>query len=224
MAPLASQIARLAHLIGDSSRASILSALMHGRALHAFELASETHVTPQTVSFHLAKLLDGKLITAEKQGRHRFYRLATPMVGQMIQAISRVAAFHPPKDVEPHARICYDHIAGNLGVAITAALIDRAYIVLDEDAGVVTEDGHLFFHAHGIMVSRTEAAQSVFCRVCLDWTGQGPHLGGRVGTALCSHFFAKGWIRRAHEIRSVEITQAGKTALSDLFGFSIEDL
>jgi DNA-binding transcriptional ArsR family regulator len=186
-------------------------------------------VTPQTASFHLAKLLDGKLIAAEKQGRHRFYRLATPLVGQMLQAISMVAAPCPPKDGGPlqseihHAWICYDHIAGTLGATITAVLIDRMHIVLDEDGGVVTDDGHRFFTAQGIMTSRAQTAQSVFCRLCADWTGHGPHLAGRVGATLCRHFFEKGWLCRGREIRTLEITPAGKTALSELFGLSIQD-
>ena len=231
MESLASQIAEVAHLIGDSSRAKILSALMHGRALRAFDLASEANVTPQTASGHLAKLLDGKLVTAEKRGRYRFYRLATPLVGQMLQSISMVAALGPPRHSPPlrgepqirQARICYDHIAGNLGAAITTALIDRLHIVLDEDAGGVTEEGHLFFHTYGILFTRAPA-QRVFCRTCLDWSGRGPHLAGRVGAALCRHFFKNDWIRRGQAIRALEITPLGEKALSDLFGLSLQDL
>jgi DNA-binding transcriptional ArsR family regulator len=232
MPSLASQIAQTAHLLGIFSRANILSALMHGRALDAFDLASEAQVTPQTASFHLAKLLDGKLITAEKRGRHRFYRLATPLVGQMLQGISMVAAlgpqrYRPPLRGEPEirqAKICYDHIAGKLGAAITSVLIDRMHIVLDEDAGMMTKAGRQFFHRHGIMPSRAEPGQRVFCRACLDWSGPRPHLAGRVGAALCQHFFKSDWLRRGREIRALEMTPLGETALSDLFGLSLRDL
>ena len=226
-----SHIAQVAHLLGNPSRANILLALMHGRALQALDLASEAHITPQTASFHLAKLLDAKLVTAEKQGRYRFYRLATPLVGQMLQGISMVAALSPQRyspalrgGSEMHqVRICYDHLAGKLGVAITTALIDRMHIVLDEDAGVVTEEGQVFFQTYGIALGLAEAAQRVFCRACLDWNGQGPHLAGRVGAALCRHFFEKGWLQRGREIRALKITRLGETALSELFGVSLED-
>src|SRR5215469_16457037 len=139
----APDLALVAALIGDATRANILAALLDGRALTASELAYFAHVSPQTASGHLAKLVDGKLLTVLRQGRNRYYRLATPLVAQMLEGIMAVAAEGPQRhrpvskadEAMRTARTCYDHFAGRLGVGVADNLIERGFLVLTPDAG-----------------------------------------------------------------------------------------
>ena len=137
--------------VGDPARANMLAALMDGRALTAKELAYTAHVTPQTASGHLAKLADGGLLAAEKQGRHRYYRLASPLVGQMLEGVMAVPGPEPSRattwrggEALRTARTCYDHLAGRLGVALADALNAQGHVTLGMDGGEVTEQGQRF--------------------------------------------------------------------------------
>jgi DNA-binding transcriptional ArsR family regulator len=228
MPTIAPQIAEVAQLVGDPGRANILSILMDGRALTASELAGVAGVTAQTTSSYLAKLVERELLTVEKRGPRRFYRLATPLVAWMLEGIMNVAVTGPPRFRPPsrcdsemrRARTCYDHLAGELGVALTDAMIERGYVVLDADAGELTEAGSGFLA--GLGADLTPAARSRRARrPCLDWSERRPHLAGRVGAAIAHLGFERDWIRRRRVGRSVEITVDGIVAFKETFGARI---
>jgi DNA-binding transcriptional ArsR family regulator len=225
---IAPQLAEVAQLVADPGRAKMLSLLMDGRARMAGELAGIAGVTPQTASAHLAKLVQRALLTVEKRGARRFYRLAGPLVAQMLEGITTVAVtgpqrFRPPSKMDEEMRrasICYDHLTGKLGVAITDALEARGYLVLDRDGGELTETGYEFLSGLGLNVTRNAHGQ-MFCRLCLDWSEKRPHLSGRIGAEMADLAFRRDWIRRRPDVRSVEITPAGLTAFRTLIGADI---
>jgi len=209
----------------------MLNGLMDGRALTASELAQLAGITAQTASSHLARLTEAGLLAVEKQGRHRYHRLASPAVAQMIESIMRIAAPEStakrvrtgPRDAALRAgRTCYDHLAGHLGVAITDALIEAGHLELGVDAGEMTESGRTLFERAGIAVGALTARRGrILCRPCLDWSERRPHLAGAIGAALCSHCFDHGWIRRVEGSRAVSVTPNGQRQLRDTFGVSL---
>ena len=222
---IALDMAEVASLIGDVARANILATLLDGRASTALELALAANVTPQTASAHLAKLVEGSLLTVDRQGRHRYFRLASPQVARTLETIMDLAASTTPRHRRPlrmasdmrRARTCYDHIAGEIGVAITDALLARGAVVLEGEAGEVTPEGHAFFEAAGIDLSPGRSKR-VFCRPCIDWSERRPHLGGRVGAAICTACLDRGWLARRRNSRTLTITPEGMTALPAVFG------
>jgi DNA-binding transcriptional ArsR family regulator len=228
--------AQVASLAGDPARAGMLHALMDGRALTASELARVAGITAQTASGHLARMADVGLLSVEKQGRHRYHRLASPAVAQMIESIMQVASgLQPerpslsvgPRDVALRAaRTCYDHLAGRLGVALADALVAGGYAELANDAGLVTEPGLRFLGRIGIDVEALTARRGkrgarVLCRPCLDWSERRAHLAGAVGAALCTHSLEHGWIRRIHGTRAVAVTPKGQRIFHDEFGVQL---
>ncbi|NTS31512.1 winged helix-turn-helix transcriptional regulator [Phyllobacterium sp. BT25] len=225
------KFAEIAALAGDPGRASMLNGLMDGRALTASELAQLAGITAQTASSHLTRMTDAGLLAVEKQGRHRYHRLASPAVAQMIESIMRIAApgvaAKPvrtgPRDAALRAgRTCYDHLAGHLGVAITDALVDAGHLELGLDAGEVTESGRALLDRAGIDIAALTAARGrILCRPCLDWSERRPHLAGAIGAALCSHCFERGWIRRVDGTRAVTVTPNGQRQLRETFGVSL---
>lgn len=226
--PNNARFAEIAALAGDPGRASMLTGLMDGRALTASELAHLAGITAQTASSHLARMAEAGLLQVEKQGRHRYHRLASPAVAQMIESIMRLAAPAAggkpvrtgPRDAALRAgRTCYDHLAGHLGVSIADTLIDAGHVDLGTDAGEVTLSGIKLFESAGINVETITAKSSrILCRPCLDWSERKPHLAGVIGAALCSHCFDHGWIRRIEGTRAVSITPNGLRQLRDTFG------
>jgi DNA-binding transcriptional ArsR family regulator len=219
------KIAEVAALAGDPARAAMLMALLDGRAFTASELARLAGVTAQTASGHVARLATAGLISVEKQGRHRYHRLASPAVARMLEGIGQVAAVNGsariitgPRDAAlRRARTCYDHLAGTLAVALTESLVARGHVELSVDAGVVTRSGLAFFNVLGIDLSSPKGKR-VFCRPCLDWSERRQHLGGFVGAAICAHCFAQGWVRRTDDTRAVSVTPKGQRALRENFG------
>jgi len=227
------RFAEVAALAGDPARAGMLHALMDGRALTASELARAAGVTPQTASAHLARMSAAGLIGVQRQGRHRYHRLASPLVAQMMESIMQVAAGggppRPPLTVGPRdaalreARTCYDHLAGRLGVAIADALVAGGHAELAGDAGEITPSGlallgRLGVDFDGLRARRAGRPARVLCRPCLDWSERRPHLAGAVGAALCSLCFEKAWIRRIAGTRAVALTPAGERALREQLG------
>ena len=219
-------MAVVASLIGDPARANMLAALMDGRALTATELAFIARIAPQTASGHLGKLAAARLLTLEKQGRHRYFRLASPLVGQMLEGIMAVAAVQVPPRHRPSSRIdeemqaartCYDHLAGRLAVELTDVLLRRDYVVLDEDGGELTASGAAFLEEFGAELPTRKRSQRAFCRPCLDWSERRWHIAGAVGTALCDRCFELGWIERRPNTRAVKITEAGQAGFSRFF-------
>lgn len=222
--------AEVAALAGDPARANMLNALMDGRALTASELATVAGVSPQTASSHLGRLSRVKLLVVEKQGRHRYHRLASPAVALMIESIMQVALAgrvqDRPKVVtgprDPalrQARVCYDHIAGRLGVALADALVTAGYVELEPDGGLVTDTGLAFFERLGVdLHKRHPGSKRVLCRPCLDWSERRPHLAGMVGAALFAHALSAGWVRRKRATRALAISPAGERAFREGFG------
>lgn len=223
------QMAEIGALVGDPGRANILCALLGGRALTATELAFAAGVSPQTASGHLGKLLTARLLVLAKQGRHRYYRLAGPHVAQMLESIMNVALAGPPRfqprsrldESMRRARTCYDHLAGVLGVGLADALAARGFIVLGDEAGVVTPAGAEFLSEFGADLSAARARRRVFCRPCLDWTERRPHLGGAIGAALAIRCFDLGWVERMRDKRGLNITPKGERGLLEVFGLSL---
>ena len=219
-----SKMARIAALVGDPARANMLARLMDGRALTASELAHFAGVSPTTASGHLAKLCDAGLLLPAKQGRHRYFRLASPLVGRMLEGIMVVDGSMPAH--APHrwrggealrnARSCYDHMAGRLAVGIADRLAERGHIVLDADAALVTEAGMAFLDRHGIRLP-TRSGSRLLCRPCLDWSERRPHLAGTLGAALLRHALDHGWLQRARDSRALSITPAGRRAFAETF-------
>jgi DNA-binding transcriptional ArsR family regulator len=227
------EIAKIAALVGEPTRAAMLAVLMDDRALTAAELAHEAGITPQTASTHLAQLVSGCLLKVEKQGRQRFHRLATPEVARMLEGIMQIAAARhieqrrssPNETALRAARTCYDHIAGHLGVAIAEGLVAQGALELDEEAALLTERGITFLREIGIdlPISDAHSRRSVrpLCRSCLDWTERRPHLGGKVGALICVHSLKKGWVRRIKGTRALETTPRGRLAFRNLLGITV---
>jgi DNA-binding transcriptional ArsR family regulator len=222
------EMAEIAALIGDPGRANMLASLMDGRALTATELAYVARVSPQTASGHLAKLTAAGLLSITARGRYRYYRIASPLVGRMLEGILAVAGSAPARyrpasradDALRTARTCYDHLAGRLGVGLTDTLCARGHLVLAEEAGEVTPQGLAFLADFGIETPDPRRKRA-YCRPCLDWSERRPHLAGAIGAALARRCFELGWVEHAREGRALAITPKGRQGLSDLFDLTI---
>ncbi|MFM0739205.1 helix-turn-helix domain-containing protein [Paraburkholderia xenovorans] len=218
-----------AFLIADAARAAMLMALADGRARPAGELAYAAGVTPQTASSHLAKLLDGGLVVVEKQGRHRYYRLADPQVALALESLASIGKpptvrrKAPSRDAEKlrFARCCYDHLAGKVGVAITHTLTARGFLAAAPDKRFeVTDAGRTWLRTLGLDIDATRPGRYGIARQCLDWTERQHHLAGPLGVALLELLCTKGWLMRNRASRSVQITPEGWTGLRQQFGLT----
>jgi DNA-binding transcriptional ArsR family regulator len=228
-------IALPAALIGDPARAAILSALCDGRAQPAGALAYAARVTPQSASNHLAKLLEGGLLAVEVEGRHRYYRLASPQVASAMEALAHLAppirSLDAPRTPKARrlrfSRSCYDHLAGRLGVAVAAQLEARGYLVALDRASkqyALSLAGRRWFQQLGVEVDSLETTAPGFARRCLDWTERRHHLAGRLGAALMSRFIDLGYLRRDGASRSLSVTPTGVSELRRLLEFDAFDL
>jgi DNA-binding transcriptional ArsR family regulator len=219
----ASSLATVARLIGDPSRASMLTALMGGMALTASELAREAGVAAPTASGHLAKLAEGGLLVAVQQGRRRYYRLAGAEVADLIEKLMEMAVrpgpVHRigPRDARLRtARVCYDHLAGEAGVRLSEGLVAAGRLDWRDHAFRLTETGRRFAVEFGIDIAALERDRRPLCRACLDWSMRKPHLGGGLGAALLRRMEEKGWLRRTAGTRAVIVTPAGVRGLASL--------
>jgi DNA-binding transcriptional ArsR family regulator len=219
------KIAQVAALIGDPARANMLSALMDGRTLTASELAYVSGVAPQTASGHLAKLSDAGLLALERQGRRRYFRLASPLVARVLEGLMVVAQEGPARqrnlwrggETLRHARTCYDHMAGRIAVAIADRLVQQSFILLDEDGGQLTDAGRSFFDELGVDL-RLASKRRMFCRPCLDWSERRPHLAGAVGAAILRHALEHDWVEHIRDSRALVVTPVGVRELAATFG------
>jgi DNA-binding transcriptional ArsR family regulator len=186
-------------------------------------------VTPQTASLHLKKLTDANLLAVVSQGRHRYFRLASPLVAQMIESIVTVAAIQTPPRHRPRspadaalrsARMCSDHLAGRLAVDIADALARRGLVLLGDEGGEVSPEGFAFFGGMGIDLGARRTRRA-FCRSCLDWTERRFHIGGFVGAALASHCIGHGWVERIRDSRAISVTAQGRTELWHRLGVDL---
>ena len=211
-------LAGLAALIGDPARARILTALMSGTALTATELALEAGVAPSTASAHLAKLTGARIVEMEKQGRHRYFRLADADIAEVLEELTGLAAQLPRKRPGPadpalrHARVCYDHLAGERGVWLLDTLRTRN-VLTGRDGCSVSPDGEAFFTRLGIDLDALSKSRRTLCRPCLDWSERRHHLGGALGAALLDRIFALRWARREPDSRVVVFSKEGERAL-----------
>ena len=219
----------VASLVGDPARANMLTALLNGRALTASELSHEAGITPQTASSHLSKLEAGGLIEQEKQGRHRYYRLADPDVGGVLEGLAALAARAGhlrvrtgPKDPAlRRARICYDHLAGDLGVQMLDSLRQQKLVRQHKHDIELTPEGEHFLR-RGVAdrsQSLTHPRRPV-CKACLDWSERRHHLAGTLGAALMQRFTELKWAARDPEpgSRVVQFTRQGEKRFAALFG------
>ena len=218
-------VARIASLVGDPARANMLSALMDGGALTASELALEAGVTAQTTSSHLARLMEGGLLSLSTQGRHRYYALSGPAVATMLEAIMGVAASVGPKRTRPgprdatmrEARVCYDHLAGDHAVAMLDGFLERGVLRADGDQIRLGKSAPSHFAAIGIDTAACEGQRRPACRVCLDWSVRRSHLAGALGAAILDKILAEKWARREPEGRAVVFSPKGKAAFTKAF-------
>ena len=211
-------IARIAALIGDPARANMLTALMHGKALTARELALEAGVSGPTASGHLARLEEGGLLSLRKQGRHKYFSLAGGEVAHVLEALMGLAAGTGhlrtrtgPRDAALRkARVCYNHLAGELGVQLYDSLIAQGVLKQTDEVLELTEPGRTFVSEFGIDLSVLERARAPLCRDCLDWSGRRMHLAGALGRAFFGRFEDLGWARRLESSRVVRFTPEGE--------------
>jgi DNA-binding transcriptional ArsR family regulator len=217
------RLAETAALIGDPARAAMLYALMDGRAFTAGELAQVAGITPQTASGHLAQLVTAGMLAVEPQGRHRYFRIASAEIGAILEGLmlvtaDRVERLPRPGPRDPalrRARICYDHLAGELGVALFGSLASAGHISLSPDGAVLTGGGTELLDRLGIWLPESRRPA---CRPCLDWSERRHHLAGQVGAAICTAALARGWVRRREGTRTLDITPTGTRAFADSFG------
>jgi DNA-binding transcriptional ArsR family regulator len=216
-------------LISDPSRAAILMALLAGQALPASELAYRARISPQTASSHLSKLVEGRLVTVERRGRHRYYKLAGPEIGQALETLLAIAPQTPTlrqsltdeQSAIRVARTCYDHLAGRLGVHLTLALVKKKVISPDDRHYAVTKKGEKWFAEFGIDIDRLKQTRRIFANQCFDWTERQPHLAGVLGAAILNRLFERRWIVRIKEDRAVHVTSQGKEMLTKIFSVKI---
>lgn len=230
-------LAGTAALIGDPARAAMLVTLMDGRALTAGELAGAAGVTPSTASGHLGRMLEAGLLALEPQGRHRYYRIASSSVAGLLESLMSVTgelndaarqckrvSTGPRDRALRRARLCYDHLAGEIAVAIAATMIAREQLDFGQDGGALTEEGVRFLESLGVDLYTGAAARSSharFCRPCLDWSERRPHLAGQVGRALYAALSREGWIHAPTEGRAVAITPLGMRNFNRHFGLAL---
>lgn len=211
-------IATLAALVADPVRAQMAFALMDGRALTAGELARVGGVTAQTASTHLARLVDGGMLAVAAQGRHRYYRISGTDAAELLEQMAvvagtldrRAAPRTGPRD--PHmrqARVCYDHLAGSMGVRLLAGLVETGTLDGDEHAPSLAPAGADTLRSLGIDVDALRAKRRPVCRTCIDWSERRPHLAGGLGAALLDHFLAHGWAHRVEGARILRFTSDG---------------
>jgi DNA-binding transcriptional ArsR family regulator len=227
----AANMVEVAALVGDTARATMLAALMGGQALTASELASLAHVSRPTASGHLGKLTAARLLSVTQKRRNRYYRIASPLVANMLESIKAVAALETPPRYQPRsaqddalrfARTCYDHLAGRLGVAVADALVAKKFVVLTEEGGEVTPTGARFLAKFGANLISKTAGRRIFCRACLDWSERRYHVAGFVGAEIWRRCLELGWLARRSDTRAVRVTPAGRRGLRETFGIRLD--
>jgi DNA-binding transcriptional ArsR family regulator len=218
-------IVGIAALIGERARAEILTALLGGQALTATELTAAADVTKQTMSAHLAKLVEAKLVAVESQGRHRYFRLADDDVAELLESLMGVAyrtgalrlRSSPREPALRKARVCYDHLAGELGVLAFDALQKRR-MLRQGDAGLeLSPAGVRLFGELGADLAPAPSGRRPMCRLCLDWSVRRHHLAGLAGAALLRRCYALGWARREKDSRVVAFTPRGEREFRERF-------
>ncbi len=226
---LHSNIANIASLLGEPSRANMLTALLDGRFHTAGELAHAASITPQTASFHLARLSEQGWIQTEKHGRYRYYRLAGSETAHKLEqflAICPVPEVRSLKQSQQmdrlrYGRTCYDHLAGHVGVSLTEALLQQGRLIVQDGSFEVSEAGVELFTAIGLDVPQLRRKRRAFAHACLDWSERKHHLGGALGYGLLQLCLDRGWIERMSGIRAIQVTADGQQAFRHYFDLEL---
>jgi DNA-binding transcriptional ArsR family regulator len=235
-------VAWVGSLLSEPTRCRILFALADGRALPATTLASEAHVAPSSASAHLTRLVDAGWLGVERHGRHRYYRLERNDVGEVLEALARIAPEAPVRSLSGdirrrrlrRARTCYRHLAGRLGTGLLTSMVERGWIVGHDgtfrpDVDQLSSTGHDVVYqvtpagTDGLARLGIEAAAGAGARHCVDWTEQRHHLSGQLGAALADRLFDLGWLQRTEQGRVVDITESGAVKLHETFGIDPTD-
>jgi DNA-binding transcriptional ArsR family regulator len=217
------QLASIAALVGDPSRGRMLSALMDGRALTATELALEAGVTPSTASSHLAQLEGADVVSMARQGRHRYFRIASPEVASVFEALLGLAArterwprSAPDITGMRRARVCYDHLAGERGVQLLERLRARGFLTASDETPELTAAGEAWCRTLGIDLDALNSRRRPLCRPCLDWSERRTHLAGALGASILERMFALRLARREPGSRTVVFSPRGEAFLERL--------
>lgn len=237
-------IAFIANLIGDAARSRMLIALMGGQALTATELALEADITPQTASSHLTKLVEGELLLVRKQGRHKYFQLQSRQVAELLESLLNMSAaianpkvIHGPADPRLRlARVCYDHLAGELGVALYDSLSRQNLIAHEGSDTNITAAGMTFFAKRGVDLSllgitdgeidglsyvpKSRQSRRPLCKSCLDWSERRSHLAGVLGQWILKDILAKGWAEKALDTRALQFSIRGLKSFRADYGIA----
>lgn len=225
-------VSMIASLLADQTRAAILMILLDGRALPAGELARRVRVSPATASHHLSRLVEHHLLLVEQQGRHRYFRLAGPTVAQMLEELAILAPALPVRSLRESeasramrvARMCYNHFAGQFGVALSQALVEREILRVVDGGYVLTTDGEYWLREVGITCPVPGRSGQIFAPHHIDWSERLHHVAGALGSALTQRFFERGWVKRLPTgSRAVRITDEGQQFLRHELGLSLTD-
>src|SRR5207247_10751297 len=220
----AANLVEVAALVGDTARATMLNALMGGQSLTATDLAYCAQVPRSKASGHLIKVVAARLLTVIRDRRFSYYRIASPLVAAMLESMKVVAAIEVPPRRQPRsanddalrfARSCYDHLAGQVGVAVTDALVAMGHIVLTDEGGEVTSSGGHFLTAFA--ADLRPHTRRIFCQPCLDWSERRYHLKGLVGARILDRLLALGWLKCVSGTRALQLTSSGRAGLSEIF-------
>ena len=223
------QFIKTASLIGDPTRASILWALLDGRAFTATELAVSVNTSPQNISMHLGKLLEADLLCVEKQGRHKYYRFSNKEVAYAVEAMANlvpkpeVSLKNKPENYPPikFCRTCYDHLAGKIGVALTDSLLEQKIIIEKNNAYEISPEGEKWFSRFGINIEEAQKQKRIFLKPCLDWSERRNHIAGSIGALLLNKMIAEDWLRRTKDSRAMIITGKGEKELLKNFKIAL---
>ncbi|WP_199609686.1 ArsR/SmtB family transcription factor [Flocculibacter collagenilyticus] len=210
-------IAYIGSLIGDAARSKMLIALMSGKALTATELSVVADITPQTASSHLTKLLEGELLQVRKQGRHKYFQLKSKQVAELIEQLLNLSVpvsdgsvfTGPPNDRLRKSRICYDHLAGELGVELFDALINNGWMIEINEYVKLTEKGQVKFNNLGVDISIFGKGKRPLCKSCLDWSERRSHLAGHLGQWVLNNAIKREWAKQDLDSRAIHFTPQG---------------
>lgn len=221
----------LGSVLSDASRVAMISALLDGRSLTAHELAHGAGVAPQTASFHLNKLTEAGLVRVLPQGRHRYFRLASPEIADTLKALMKIAPSFSAKPAARKrnavcfARTCYGHLAGRVGIALAQIAEKKGYITRDGDEDFsITTSGARFLSKMDIDVDDLRKSRRRFASQCLDWSERQPHIGGALGFALTAEFKRRLWIKTKTGSRDVSFTRVGRQGLRSLLNIDVDQL
>jgi DNA-binding transcriptional ArsR family regulator len=223
---------QVAKCLASPARSAMVGCLLDGRAMTAGELARAAGVLPSTASEHLAQLVTAGLVTATSQGRHRYFTLASADTAEGLEALARICPPRSPRSLTGSredaalrfARICYDHLAGRLGVAVLDAMLANDWLQSQGSGFAVTDDGHQGFVQLGVDVNAAQSRRRVFARTCLDWTERRQHLAGALGAAVASGLLSQKCLERRERSRGVRVTPEGSEVLSDVLGVQVQQL